>query len=241
MTVDPYRRQKLNPWLGEEGQRRLHEASVLITRVGGLGGPLAQSLALAGVGRIVFHHEGVLQPEDCHRMLLMDPTRIGEPRAALAARSLRRLRPDLVVEANDSRIDENSARRAIEDCDLAVGAAPTFEERLILNDAARRAGRPYVDAAMYADEGSVMVVHPREGACLRCLVPEPPPWRSDFPVIAAVSATIGNLAAWLALRILCGAADVPWGQYLHFDLPAMSVKKVEVPQRPACNGCGVSS
>ena len=240
MTSDVFRRQKLNAWLGEEGQERLKRASVLITRVGGLGGPLAQSLALAGVGRIVLHHEGVLQPEDCHRMLLMDPSRVGEPRAQQAAQSLRRLRPDLEVEAFDSRIDPTRAAAWMEQCDLAIGAAPTFEERLVLNDAARRAARPFLDAAMYADEGQVFVAHPRDGACLRCLLPEVPPWRADFPVLAAVSATIGNLAAWLAVRILSGHDEVPWSHYLHLDFPSMTLRKLEVSSRDDCPSCAAT-
>ncbi|MBK8229742.1 MAG: HesA/MoeB/ThiF family protein [Candidatus Eisenbacteria bacterium] len=241
MTVprgrDRFHRQKLNSWIGEVGQERLAGASVLITRVGGLGGPLAQSLVLAGVGRLVIHHEGTLDPEDTHRMVLMDPGRVGEPRAPQAAESLRRINPDLRLEYSEARITPDSARAALGTCDLAIGAAPTFEERLTLNSAARATGKPYLDAAMCGDEGQVMLVHPTEGACLECLLAEPPPWPVDFPVVAPVSATIGNLAAWIALRVLTTAADLPWGRYIHFDFPRLALTHYTVPRRTNCGTC----
>lgn len=241
MTVprgqDRFYRQKLNSWIGEVGQARLTGASVLITRVGGLGGPLAQSLVLAGVGRLVIHHEGALDLEDTHRMVLMDPRRVGEPRAAQAAHSLRRINPELRIEYSEARITLDSARLALATCDLAIGAAPTFEERLTLNAAARACGKPFLDAAMCGDEGQVLLVHPSEGACLECLLPEPPPWPGDFPVVAPVSATIGNLAAWIALRVLCGAPDLPWGRYIHFDFPRFALTQYLVPRRETCPAC----
>ncbi|MEZ5066236.1 MAG: ThiF family adenylyltransferase [bacterium] len=236
-----HRRQMLLPWLDAEGQRRIREATVLITRVGGLGGPLAQSLAVAGVGRIVLFHEGALLDEDLHRMVLMHPERVGEPRGSQAAETLRRLgAPHLEVCGFDHRITEAEAARWMRESDLAIGAAPTYEERLLLNDAALAAGKPFVDAAMYDDETHVLCVDPGKSGCLRCLVPEPPPWRADFPVLAAVSAMVGNLAASLALRILAGAGAIPWGELVHFDAARIELTRVRVPRSAGCPACAAA-
>ena len=143
-TPDRYRRQMLLAWLGEEGQTRLARSSVLLTRAGGLGGPLALSLAAAGVGRIIVFHEGRLLEEDLHRMILMDPERVGEARAPQIEAALRRLRPGSDVRAFPERLTAAEAARWMRECDLAIGAAPTFDERLMLNDAAVAAGTPVV-------------------------------------------------------------------------------------------------
>jgi molybdopterin-synthase adenylyltransferase len=236
--VDRYRRQKLLSWLGETGQERICQSSILITRVGGLGGPLAQSLAIGGIGRITFFHEGDLEEEDLHRMVLMDREGVGESRAPQAEASLRKLgHARFDVRGFSARITFDDARRWTKKSDLAIGAAPTYEERLLLNDAAVAAGIPYVDAAMYADEAHIFCVNPGESACLRCLVPSTPPWRSDFPVLGAVSAMIGNLAALLCLRILAGSDRVPWGEYLHFDGDTLAMTRTRIPRRSNCPAC----
>lgn len=238
MAVDRHRRQKLLPWLDERAQARIAGASVLVTRLGGLGGPFAQALAMAGVGRIVFFHEGVLLEEDLHRMTLMNPDEVGEQRAPQAEASLRKFgRSDFDVLGHAVRVTPDAAAHWMRVCDLAVGAAPTFEERLILNDAAVAAGKPFVDAAMYAGETQILCVRPGETACLRCLVPALPPWRHDFPVLGAVSATVGCLAASLCLKILAGANDVPWGEYIHFDTDRLSLTHTRVARRPDCPVC----
>lgn len=241
-ATDRHRRQKLLAWLGEEEQARIAGATVLIARVGGLGGPLTQSLAMAGVGRIVFFHEGNLLDEDLHRMVLMDPEGVGKPRAPQAVRALRRLgRPGFQVQGFDARIRPEDAAHWMREADLAIGAAPTYEERLILGDAAFAAGKPFVDAAMYDDEATLLCIRPG-GPCLRCLLPEPPAWRADFPVIAAVSAAIGNLAAYHCLRIVAGAADpVPWGKLLHLDVATMTMRNVRLSSRPGCPTCDQES
>lgn len=238
MNAPRHRRQTLLPWLGSAEQARLAAASVLVTRVGGLGGATAQALALAGVGRIVFFHEGSLLEEDLHRMALMDSTAIGTPRAPQAEQALLRLAPGMNVIAHGERISGTSAARWMREVDLAIGAAPTFEERLLLNDAALAAGKPFVDAAMYADEIQLFSVDPRTGPCLRCLIPEEPPWCADFPVLGAVSAVAGNLAAYVAIRILVGA-PAPIGQFLHHNLERFTLTRTPVAPVPGCPGCAL--
>lgn len=238
--MDRYRRQKLLGWMDEASQARLQRSGVLITRLGGLGGPLAQCLAMAGVGRIVFFHEGDLLEEDLHRMVLMDPHGVGRPRAPQAEAALRRLGRDLEVTGVSARITAADALRWMAELDVAIGAAPTFEERLTLNDAALACGKPFVDAAMFGDEAHLLCVKPGETACLRCLLPEPPPWRADFPVLAAVSATIGSLAALAVIRILAGRGAVPWGSYVHADFDRFATRALPVVPRPGCPACAAA-
>lgn len=234
---DRFRRQKLLAWLGEEGQLRLGRAGVLIARSGGLGGPLLQSLALGGLGRAVFFHPGALREEDLHRMVLAVGGPVGESRVRYIEAALRRLGPQLDVRGFDAAISPHAAARWMRELDLAIGAAPTFEERLVLNDAACGAGKPMLDAAMHGDELQILCVRP-QGPCLRCLVPEPPPWDDDFPVFAAVSAVAGNLAALLAARILTGRGEVPWGELLHLDLESFTLRRIPIARRRGCPVCG---
>ena len=93
-----YEWQMWVPGFGEEGQRKLKAASVLISRVGGLGGMVAYQLAAAGVGRLVLAHAGSLKPSDLNRQLLQRHDRIGQPRMETIVRRLRELNPRLEID-----------------------------------------------------------------------------------------------------------------------------------------------
>jgi len=123
-------------------------------------------------------------------------------------------------------------------CDLVVGAAPLFTERLLLNREAVRQNKPLVDCAMYDLEGRVMTVLPGQTPCLACLCPEPPPnWKREFPVFSAVSSTVGSLAAMEAIKVVAGLGTPLAGQLLTFDLRDMSFQKIAVARRADCDVC----
>src|SRR5947207_11579512 len=88
-----YEWQMWVPGVGEDGQRKLKAASVLISRIGGLGGLAAYELAAAGVGRLILAHAGDVKPDDLNRQLLMPHEALGRSRAECATRRRRDLNP----------------------------------------------------------------------------------------------------------------------------------------------------
>jgi len=224
---------------GEAGQRRLKAATVLVSRIGGVGGSAALQLAAAGVGRLILAHAGPLRLDDLNRQLLMTTAGIGTLRVDVARQRLEALNPHVVVETFAENISEENAARLVSRCDLVVAAAPLFTERLLLNREAVRQGKPLVDSAMYELEGRVLTVLPGHTACLACLCPEPPPnWRRKFPVFSAVSSTVGSLAAMEAIKVLAGLGEPLAGRLLTLDLAEMSFRTLSVARRPGCSVCG---
>ena len=98
---------------GAAGQQRLKAASVLVSRVGGVGGNVAYQLAAAGVGRLVLAHAGNIQRADLNRQLLMTDAAVGTPRVESAARRLRELNPHVEVEAVSENINEANVERLV--------------------------------------------------------------------------------------------------------------------------------
>lgn len=223
---------------GEAGQRRLKGATVLVSRVGGVGGSAAYQLAAAGVGRLILAHAGELKPSDLNRQILMTHDWIGRGRVESAARRLRELNPRLVVEAVGENLCQDNAERYVGAADLVIGAAPLFEERFAMNRAAVALGKPLVDAAMYDLEARLTTIVPGKTPCLGCLYPaRPRAWRRQFPVFGAVSAMIGALAALEAIKVLSGLAEPLAGRLLVCDLRAMSFRTLEVKRDPECSVC----
>jgi molybdopterin-synthase adenylyltransferase len=224
---------------GEEGQRKLRAASVLVSRIGGVGGSAAMQLAAAGIGRLVLAHAGNLRLDDLNRQLLMTTDWIGKPRVESAVRRLRELNPHVNVETVAENISEGNAAALVSRCDVVVSAAPLFTERLLLNREAVRQKKPLVDCAMYELEGRLMTVLPGQTACLACLYPEPPPnWNRKFPVFSAVSSTVGALAAMEAIKLLSGVGQPLAGHLLLFDLRDMTFRTIAVVRRNDCTLCG---
>lgn len=224
---------------GEEGQRLLKGASVLISRCGGVGGAVALELAAAGIGRIILAHAGNLKPSDLNRQILMTQEWLGRPRVECAAGRLRALNPRLEVIALPENISEANASRLVGQADVVADCAPLFAERYLMNREAVRQGKPMVECAMYELEAHITTFLPGGAPCLACLYPEPPSdWRRQFPVFGAVSGTIGCLGAMEVIKVLTGLGRPLQGRLLTCDLRTMEFRTVKTNRRADCAVCG---
>lgn len=241
LTADERLRYQWQLWVGdfgEEGQRRLKQSTVLISRIGGVGGTIAMQLAAAGIGRLVLAHAGNLRLDDLNRQLLMTTDGIGKPRIESAVRMLLALNPHVQVETIAENISEQNVATLVERCDIVASAAPLFSERLLMNREAVRQHKPLVDGAMYDLEGRLMTVVPGQTPCLACLYPETPPnWKREFPVISPVASTIGCLAAMEVIKLLAGLGHSLAGKVLTCDLRDMSFRTVAIARQPNCPVC----
>jgi molybdopterin/thiamine biosynthesis adenylyltransferase len=234
-----YEWQLTVPGFGEAGQEKLRGASVLVSRIGGVGGTVAYQLAAAGVGRLVLAHAGNLRANDLNRQLLMSYDGIGRPRIEQAAQRLRELNPFLEVEPVAENVSEANVLGLAEKVDLLVGCAPLFRERLLMNRAAVALGKPLVDCAMYELEAQLTTVLPGQTPCLACLYPsEPPAWQRRFPVFGAVAGMVGCLGAMEAIKVLAGLGEPLSGRLLVCDLRDMTFRKVAIQRRSNCLVCG---
>ena len=234
-----YEWQMWVPGVGEKGQLKLKNASVLVSRVGGLGGLVALELAAAGVGKLILAHGGVLQPSDLNRQLLQTHDHIGKPRIDSIVRRLKDLNPRCDIIGVPENASEANADALVSQADIVVDAAPMFQERLALNAAAFRAGKPLVECAMHTLEASVTTFVPGKTGCLACYIPEvPPTWKRQFPVFGAVSGTAACIGAMEVIKLLTGIGTTLQGQLLSMNLDTMQFRKVRLPKREDCAVCG---
>ena len=207
---------------GEAGQQKLKGASVLISRVGGLGSVVAYELAAAGIGRLILAHAGNVQPSDLNRQLLMTHDWIGKPRIDSAVRRLKELNPRLEIVSIAENISAENADRIVTMADCIVDAAPLFQERLAMNDAAEKQGKPVIEAAMFELEASLTVIHPPRTQRFRDLVPDVPEgWQRRFPVFGAVSGTVGCMAAMEVIKLVAEFGDPLLNRMVRIDLRSM--------------------
>lgn len=223
---------------GEAGQERLKGATALVSRCGGLGGPLCYHLASAGLGRLIIAHGGNLQPSDLNRQILMTHAGLGQSRVESARRRLLELNPRLEIEAVPENVSEANADRLVGQADIVFDCAPLFAERFAMNRACVEQGKPMVEAAMYAMEGQVTVILPGQTPCLACLYPEDPPrWKRQFPVFGAVSSVAAAIAAVEGIKLIAGFGRPLAGSLLYYDTINTTFQRIPVARRPGCPIC----
>ncbi len=230
-----YEWQMWVPEFGEEGQQKLKDATVMVSRLGGLGGVVAYELAAAGVGRLILAHAGNVKPSDLNRQLLMTHDWLGRPRIESAKRRLLELNPRLEILAVPENINHQNADSLVEQADVVVDCAPLFAERYAMNRAAIKHGKPLVECAMYDMEFHLFTCLPGKTACVRCLFPEQPAaWRREFPVFGAVSGAVACLGAVEAIKIIGGFGRSMEGRMLMADLRTMEFRQMELRRRDGC-------
>lgn len=223
---------------GEAGQVRLKNSSALISRLGGLGGPVALELAAAGIGKLILAHAGNVKPSDLNRQILMSHNGLGQSRVEAARRRLLDLNPRLDIETVDENVNEENAGALVEGVDIVFDCAPLFEERFAMNRACVRQGKPMIDAAMFSMEGQVTTIIPGETPCLQCICPEiPPAWKRKFPVFGAVSCAAACFAAMEGIKVLSGMGPSLNGKMLYLDMRSMAVRTIPIARRPDCPVC----
>lgn len=233
-----YEWQMWVPDFGEAGQQKLKNASVMISRVGGVGSVVAYELAAAGIGKLVLAHAGNVKPSDLNRQLLMTHDWIGKPRIESIERRLLELNPRLEIVAVPENVDESNAADLVSQCDLVVDCAPLFPERFAMNRQAVAQHKPLVECAMYELEAHITTILPGESPCLQCIFPvDPPTWTRQFPVFGAVSGTVACMGAMEAIKVISGIGDSLAGRLLRFDLREMTFRTLKVNRRQDCPVC----
>src|SRR5262245_11487151 len=160
-----YSRHLLIPEIGQAGQQRLLEASVLLIGAGGLGSPAALYLAAAGVGRLGIVDDDLVDETNLQRQVLHSLAALDEPKVDSAVRRVRELNPDVEVVPYRERLDSENVDRVLdENWEVIVDGADNFPTRYLLNDASVWHGIPVVHGSIFRFEGQATVFKPAKGA-----------------------------------------------------------------------------
>ncbi len=235
-----YERQIQIDGFGIEGQRILKGASVMISRVGGLGGTAAMLLARAGIGRLILAHDGMIEPENLNRMHLAFREHLGQERIQVFRETLLRINPELELITCAENVNAANVAMLVDPADLVIDGAPLFEERYLMNQEAVRQRKPLVMAAQFGLESYATTIIPGETPCLACIYPEPPAyWHLKyFSVMTHSSVFAATLAAMEAVKLLTGHGETLMNVLLYADLATNRFHRLKVSRRPDCTVCG---
>ncbi len=241
-----YSRHLLIPEIGQAGQQRLLDASVLLVGAGGLGSPAALYLAAAGVGRLGIVDDDVVDETNLQRQVLHSTAALDEPKVDSAVRRVRELNPDVEVVPYRERLSSDNVDRILNEAwEVIVDGADNFPTRYLVNDASVWHNVPVVHGSIFRFEGQVTVFKPGEGPCYRCLFPQPPPPElapscAEGGVLGVLPGVIGSIQATEALKLALGVGEPLVGRLLLYDALAEEFQTVSLRRDPDCPVCGKS-
>ena len=220
-----YDRQIILPEIGEEGQKKLQEAKVLIVGVGGLGSPIALYLAGAGVGCLGLVDDDLVSITNLQRQVLYSEKELGKPKAICAAERLSALNSEIRIHPYSTRLTKENAYHIIQEYDIVVDGCDNFATRYLINDTCVQLGKIYVYGAIRAFDGQVSVFNYQGGPDYRHFFPDEDEMLSmPHPpkgVLGVTPGIVGCTEATEVLKIIGGYGEVLSGKLWIIDLKTM--------------------
>ncbi|WP_372634144.1 molybdopterin-synthase adenylyltransferase MoeB [Fodinibius sp.] len=233
-----YSRHLSIPEFGMEGQKKLKAAKVLAVGTGGLGAPMLQYLAAAGVGTIGIVDFDRVEASNLHRQVLFGASDVGRPKVEVARQRLQEINPHIDIEIHNVRLTSENALEIIEKYDVIADGTDNFPTRYLINDACVMLDKPNVHGSIFQFEGQLSVFNyvdeeGNRGPNYRDLYPEPPPPGlvpscAEAGVLGVLPGIIGCLQASEVIKIITGIGSPLAGQLFLFDALDFSTRKVTV-------------
>jgi adenylyltransferase/sulfurtransferase len=239
-----YSRHLLIPAVGEAGQLRLKNSSVLLIGTGALGSPSAMYLAAAGVGRLGLVDADVVDASNLQRQILHGESWVGKPKLESAAARLKEINPHVKIELHPVRFTPDNAMSIASRYDILVDGSDNFPTRFLTNDTAYFLGKPLVYGAIHRFEGQAGVFAPHLGGpCYRCLLPNMPaagsvPSCQEAGVLGVLPGIIGSIQAMETLKLILGIGSIPLGKLTVYDALQSSFRTLKLNRDPQCRLCG---
>lgn len=204
-----YNRQVILAEIGDEGQAKLKKAKVLVIGAGGLGCPILQYIATAGVGTIGIVDFDIIEIHNLHRQILYNEDQVGLPKTTTAKATVEKLNPLIKVLPFEEKLTINNASLIISKFDIVVDGSDNFSTRYLVNDTCVALGKTLVYGSILGFEGQLAVFNHQGSKNLRDLFPEPPnpkdvPNCSFNGVLGTLPGMIGTMMAHETLKLIIG-------------------------------------
>ena len=248
LQIRRYARHIVLAEIGGIGQARLIAAKVLVIGAGGLGAPLLQYLAAAGIGTLGVIDDDTVDLSNLQRQVIHRTADIGMAKAESARKALGEINPEVTVHAHAERLTAANAGKIIAGYDIVADGSDNFATRYLVNDTCFRLKKTLVSAAILRFDGQISTYKAHEGAdhpCLRCIFPEAPsedavPSCAQAGVLGALAGTLGSMQATEVVKEILGVGKSLSGRLLMYDALAASFDEMAIAKRPGCPTCGAS-
>lgn len=243
--IQRYARHIMLPEIGGTGQQALKAARVLVIGAGGLGAPVLQYLAAAGIGTLGIVDDDTVSLSNLQRQVIHGTPDIGRPKTDSAAETIGQINPHVIVIRHAERLNADNVERLFGGYDIVVDGSDNFDTRYLAADAAERLEVTLVSAAVGRFDGSLTVLQPwktaqdgRQSPRYRDLFPEAPPpgvvpTCAEAGIVGALTGVLGTLQAMEVIKVITGAGDPLVGRLLMYDALAARFETIKYSRKKA--------
>lgn len=206
-----YSRQVFMDEIGVVGQRKIMQTKVLVVGAGGLGSPVIQYLAAAGIGVVGVVDFDKVELHNLNRQTIHSEKSVGLDKVESAAAFVKSLNSHISFIPILEKITQQNVLDIVKDFDIVVDGSDNFEARYIVNDACVVLNKPLVYGSIFSFEGQVAVFNFKGSKNLRDLFPESPD-TEDVPncdsngVLGPLPGIVGSMMAMQTIKII---TDLP--------------------------------
>ncbi len=242
-----YERQMILPEVGDTGQEKLRNSKVLVIGAGGLGAPVLQYLAAAGVGHIGICDHDKVDLSNLHRQILFTSKDLGQSKAYVAKKFLNQLNEDCQVSSFEFRINYKNIEEVMSNYDLVIDCTDNFQSKFLIHDACFLFKKKLVQGSIYQFEGQIQCFdfnHSDSSPCLRCLWPEVPTPGcvsncQEAGVLGIVSGVFGSLQCNEAIKMILEMEVLDQGSTLTLNLKNLSQRIIKWKKSKDCPLCSL--
>jgi adenylyltransferase/sulfurtransferase len=246
--LERYARHIVLPDIGGAGQNAIKAAHLLVIGAGGIGSPVIQYLAAAGIGALTIVDDDVVSLSNLQRQTLYTTQDVGQPKAQVAAARVHALNPYVAVTPIETRVTAAQMPNLLDGISVVIDGSDNFATRLAVADAANAARVPLVSAAIGQFQGQLGVFRGWEAdkPCYRCFVGDAHDADdcdtcADVGVLGAMVGMMGSMAAMEAIRCVTGFGTDQAGKLKLVDGLDLSMRAIRLPKDPACSACGAKT
>ena len=240
--LDRYSRQVMLEQIGYQGQLKLKQAKVCVVGVGGLGNPITARLVAMGVGKLRIVDRDVIELSNLHRQTMFNEDDVGQVKVETAAKKLRKLNPEVVIEELPVSINDFTAVDVVDGCDVVIDALDSVNARYSLNKACVEKKIPFVTGGAVGVTGQSFTILPTESACYHCLFPaldeDSMPTCSIEGVHPSILSIIAGVEVSEAVKIITGKKPSLTEKLLHVDLENLDFEYIKTSMVDECSVCG---
>src|SRR5581483_9086522 len=230
--LERYSRQVMLEEIGYEGQIKLKNAKACVVGVGGLGNPIATRLVAMGIGKIRIVDRDVIELSNLHRQTMFDESDIGQVKVEVAAKKLKKMNPDVVIEALPVSVNDYTALDVLD----------SVNARYSLNKACIKKNIPFVTGAAVGVSGQVFTIIPHSTACYHCVFPaldeNSMPTCSTEGVHPSILSVVGGIEVAEAVKIMIGRPPTLANKLLYIDLDNLDFNSTSFQKVEECSVCG---
>lgn len=239
--LERYKRNLILPEVGNEGQKRLLGARVLVCGAGGLGSTVIVNLAALGAGTIGLVDGDIVEPSNLNRQFIHKNFSIGSEKVDSARVWIENFNPEIKVETYNTRLDDKNYPEITKNYDILADCTDSFKSKFLLNDISIETQKPLVHAGVTGFNGQVMTIIPGLTPCLRCvlgnLTDEDLETYTPKGVVSPAVSLAGSIQSMEILKLILNqdkALEGLAGKMLTFNAYTMKFKTLDIKRFNKC-------